>query len=182
MEKIRLVARTLVLVAFGLLQGVHCSAYYTRNSRTSSCIVDVASSQLGVHETRPNDGPEIRLYLHSVGIYTPAPWCAAFVNWCLTICGVDSPINGWAASAVARNVVYVRGGRNNKTVEPGDVAALYYPSMNRVGHAFIIEDWGSGNKVRTIEGNSNDNGSREGTSVVRRIRLKKTIYKVSRYR
>ena len=180
MEKIRLVLRASFFVALGLLQSVCASAYYTRNSRTSSCIIDVASSQIGVHEIKPNDGPEIKVYLHSVGVYTPAPWCAAFVHWVLLTCGIETDITAWSPSCVAQNVVYARG--KGGSVEAGDVGTLYYSSLGRVGHAFLIEDWGSGNKVRTIEGNSNDNGSREGTSVVRRIRLKKTIYKVSRYK
>jgi hypothetical protein len=61
----------------------------------------------------------------------------------------------------------------------GDVGTLYYRNLGRVGHAFIIERWGD--KVVTIEGNGSEAGSRNGNAVVRRIRMKSTIFAVSRW-
>lgn len=53
--------------------------------------LDKAKSYLGVKEVAPNDGPEVKLFLYSVGITHPAPWCAAFVGYCLTDAGAVSP-------------------------------------------------------------------------------------------
>jgi hypothetical protein len=80
---------------------------------------------------------------------------------------------------VSTNVIYARSSRKNETPRGGDIGSLYYSNLGRVGHVFIIENWGD--KVMAIEGNSNDNGSRNGTKVCRRVRMKKTIYRVSRY-
>jgi hypothetical protein len=94
-------------------------------------------------------------------------------------CGIENGITAWSPTAVATNVIYDRNSRRNNEPRGGDIGSLYYGNLGRVGHVFIIENWGD--KVMTIEGNSNDNGSRNGTKVCRRVRLKKTIYKVSRY-
>ena len=46
-------------------------------------IVEVAHSQVGVHETpyASNDGPKVREYQKVTGAYKQ-PWCASFVSWC----------------------------------------------------------------------------------------------------
>jgi hypothetical protein len=154
-------------------------ARYDRGYRGGDCVVTVASGEIGVTETSPNWSPRIAQYLASVGVYAPAYWCAAFVHWCFEKCGVRTDITAWSPSCATTNVIYSRG-YGGDTPQSGDVGTLYYANLGRVGHAFIIERWG-GNVV-TIEGNSNDNGSRNGVKVCRRIRPKRSIYKVSRYK
>lgn len=63
---------------------------------------------------------------------------------------------------------------------PGDVFSLYYKNLGRIGHTGIVESWGE-TYVTTIEGNTNEDGSRDGDGVWRKKRLIKTIYRVSRW-
>lgn len=53
--------------------------------------LDKAKTFLGVTEQAPNDGPAVKLFLASVGIDQPAPWCAAFVGYCLSAAKAESP-------------------------------------------------------------------------------------------
>jgi hypothetical protein len=159
-----------------VLLSLGVSARYVRNGG-ASCVIETARAEIGVTETSENWSPRIAEYLSSVNVHTPAYWCAAFVHWCFERCGVETSITAWSPSAVANNVIWTRG--KGQTPREGDVGSLYYSNLGRVGHTFLIEKWGD--KVVTIEGNSNDNGSRNGVKVCRRIRLAKTLYKVSRW-
>lgn len=128
-------------------------------------LIEVAKSQIGISEQPPgsNDGPQIKQFLASVGIYSPAAWCAAFVVWCHLQAKINSiPRTGgvldlWNKSPDNRTV----------TPQPGDVMILDYG--NGQGHTGIIIEV-NGDTLTTIEGNTNDDGSREGYEVARRTR------------
>lgn len=173
----KIIARRTLLCAVAVLLSLGVSARYVRSGGVSDCVVETALGEVGVTETTDNWSPRIAEYLASVHVYKPAYWCAAFVHWCFECCGVQTPITAWSPSAVSQNVIWTKG--KGETPRAGDVGTLYYTNLGRVGHTFIIEKWGD--KVVTIEGNSNDNGSRNGVKVCRRVRLAKGLYKVSRY-
>lgn len=61
-----------------------------------------------------------------------------------------------------------------------DVFGLYFPEKGRIAHVGFIETWGA-KTVTTVEGNTNEAGSREGDGVYRKIRLTRQIYAVARY-
>lgn len=134
-----------------------------------------------------NSGERIAIYLAHTKIYTPSPWCSSFVAFTLSQCGVKHTITAWSPSATARNRIYDRRypEKNKVTPEGGDVFTLYYSNLGRIGHAGLCEVWGD-KWVTTIEGNTNDGGTRETTTgkdgVFRRKRLKTSIYQVSRWR
>lgn len=131
----------------------------------SAKVVNVAQSQLGVSEQPPgsNRGPEVDQYLASVGIAFAAAWCAAFVYWChqqASITGVPKTggvLDLWNKAA------------SNRVTEPqpGDVFILDFGGGK--GHTGIVESV-DGDTLTTIEGNTNDDGSREGYEVARRTR------------
>ncbi len=132
-----------------------------------------------------NKGKRVSEYLLNANITTPAPWCAAFVKFVLDKCGISHKITAWSPSATATNRIYDRRkpDKNKTTPESGDVFTLYYPNLERIGHTGFIESWGS-KWIDTIEGNTNDSGSRDSNSgdrVMRRKRLRSSIYQVSRY-
>ncbi len=142
-------------------------------------IIEEASTQVGVCESGGNNaGSEVETYLRTVGLGPGYAWCAAFVVWTLEQCGLDHSINSWAPTAVAKNVVWQRG--DGSPPQAGDVFGIYYDSKKRVGHVGFIERWDD-KWAYTIEGNTNDAGSREGDCVHRKKRSVKTIYKVSRW-
>lgn len=128
-------------------------------------VIDIARSQLGVSEQPhgSNKGPEVDQYLACVGIHSPAAWCAAFVVWTHLQAGVTN---------IARTGgvldLYNKSPENRvKNPEPGDVVIFDYGGGK--GHTGIVEAV-SGDTLTTIEGNTNDDGSREGYEVARRQR------------
>ncbi len=145
------------------------------------CIVETARKEIGVTEDLGrNRGQRVNEYLCAVNMAPGNPWCAAFVAYVLNRCGVEHTVTAWSPTSTPRhNLVYNRG-RMDKHPQPGDVFSLYYQNLGRIGHTGIVEDWGE-DYVITIEGNTNGEGSREGDGVWRKKRMKRTIYKVSRW-
>ncbi|MEJ7694696.1 hypothetical protein [Daejeonella sp.] len=62
----------------------------------------------------------------------------------------------------------------------GDVFGLFFPEKARIAHVGFIDQW-DGTWMISVEGNTNNFGSREGDGVYRKRRLVKSIYKVARY-
>jgi hypothetical protein len=136
-----------------------------------------------------NWGPDVRTYLSYVGLKSPAAWCAAFVAYCLANVGCDvvHPKYGlvamWSRNEWVSNVVF-DSRKGDKIwawdLKPGDVFTIYYSNLRRDGHIGIIEKIENG-IVYTIEGNTNDGGSREGVGVFRRTRSPHSFSKILRF-
>lgn len=149
--------------------------------RLSTLALLIADDQLDarVEELTPNWGPQIQEYLDSVDIDHPAPWCAAFVYWCIeeacSVKQVANPADGVSLKGYVPS--WVKYGRQEGWVVPdeeagtGDLFCLYYDRRGRFGHiGFVREPPRESGLWTTIEGNSNEGGSREGTKVVSRRR------------
>ncbi|WP_457289316.1 hypothetical protein [Pedobacter sp. UYP24] len=67
------------------------------------------------------------------------------------------------------------GGKGYGTPQAADVFFIYFPEKKRVAHTGFIHIWGAA-YVTTVEGNTNEAGSREGDGVYRKIRLTRQIY------
>jgi hypothetical protein len=137
-------------------------------------------SQVGVKETLgANDGKEIRAYLKVTGFKQPVPWCAAFVSYCLTSNGIDNPKTAWSPAwfADARKLV----DPVKLKPEKADVFGVYFASHRRIAHVGFIHSWPPGDYFISVEGNTNDNGSREGDGVYKKRRIKRNAYKISRW-
>lgn len=142
-------------------------------------MISVAQSQVGYCEEGGNNrGYHVEKYLRSVGFEGGYAWCSAFVAWCLNVCVVNHSVTAWSPTAVSRNVIWERG--KGETPEAGNVFGIYYNSKGRVGHAGFVEKWGK-KYAHTIEGNTNEEGSREGDCVLRKYRHHSMIYRVSRW-
>lgn len=155
----------------------------------------VAQSQLGVREHPPgsNRGPEVDEYLKGVGL-NPAgngkqgyAWCAAFVYYCYARAAehlqIANPAVKTAGSLMQWNGARRRGLRRISAVTAQRAPGVIEPGMVFVmdfgggkGHTGVVEsvDAGKGT-ITTIEGNTNDEGSREGYEVARRVRPIKSI-------
>ena len=113
-----------------------------------------------------NRGPWVDRYLESAGAEPGEPWCASFVTYLLKQCGYSvlpsSPaaVISWSRWAERSNRLVTSPGR-------GDLFFLLH--ANGQGHLGIVLE-NAGAEIRTIEGNSNGGGSREGYEVVRRQR------------
>ncbi len=140
------------------------------------CVVEAYTSQLGVREaTGRNDGLDVEKYLSSTGLGKGFAWCAAFVNWAHQQCGYSGP-----RAAAAWSPAWFPTSKLVTHPLPGDVFGIYFPSKGRIAHVGFIDKW-EGNRAYTVEGNTNEAGSREGDGVYRKIRLQSQIYKVSRW-
>jgi len=136
-------------------------------------------SQIGIKEaTGQNDGPEVEAYLAATGLGKGNPWCAAFCSWCFTQANVPNPKSAYSPDWFRSNIVYHKNQKADGIPQKGDVFGIYFQSMNRVAHVGFIQKWDQ-EWVVTVEGNSNDDGSRDGYGVFKRRRLKSQIYAVS---
>lgn len=143
---------------------------------------EIYSSQIGVREaTGKNDGPEVEMYLRSVGLGKGYSWCSAFVKWSLDEVEIPNKINAWSPTAENRNhLVY----SNRKLISdpiPGDVFTIWYPRLKRIGHTGFIDGKQNESIFITVEGNTNSQGSREGDGVYRKYRSKNTLHSISRW-
>jgi peptidoglycan hydrolase-like protein with peptidoglycan-binding domain len=142
----------------------------------------IATSQIGVMEQPPgsNRGPEVDEYVRRVGL-NPAkkhPWCVAFLFFCFDEAakslGRGNPmiktagvLDHWAragAQGIPR-VTKAKAEQNPALVKPGQIFTI--DTGGGFGHAgFVLEVVGG--KLITVEGNTNDTGSRDGIGVFRR--------------
>lgn len=135
----------------------------------------VATSQIGVQELPKgsNAGKVVESYLNSVGITKGYSWCMAFVYWCVNQAAKEKPeMNPLIKTGGVLKQWNSRPALRVSEPQPGDIFIMDYGKG--LGHTGIVEKV-SGNKLYTIEGNTNDDGSREGYKVCRRTRDKKDI-------
>jgi hypothetical protein len=147
-------------------------------------IQKVYNSQLGVRElSGKNDGKAVEAYLATVQLDKGYAWCAAFVKWCYLKSNVASAssINAMALSVnKAERHVYFKN-KILKEPQPGDAFTLYYAHLGRIGHTGFFDRRINNNIYRTVEGNTNEAGSREGDGVYAKIRSFKSTYSINRY-
>jgi hypothetical protein len=110
-----------------------------------------------------------------------SPWCASAVSYWHWSCGIKSPHSAYSPNWFKNDACYyIRGKKNEDKVRPGDCGGIYFHSKKRIAHIYLVESV-DGKWINTIEGNTNDEGSREGTKCMRRKRLKSNTEKFSRY-
>lgn len=127
-----------------------------------------------------NDGERVEEYLRAVGLGPGHPWCAAFVSWAFRRAGLDAVQTAWAPALFPKQRVVYSRGEEGYMMRPGDVFGIYYPAKKRIAHVGFL-DGEEGDFYITVEGNTNEAGSREGDGVYRKRRAKKTIFRVSRW-
>jgi hypothetical protein len=140
-------------------------------------VLKIANTQIGVVENPPhsNRGKEIDSYLKAVGLNPSAgnyPWCAAFVYWCFDKAskelGITNPItktagviDHWNRTKGVRIPADIAIKIPNK-IEPGAIFIMDFGKG--LGHTGIVESVHNG-YITTIEGNTNNDNSREGYGV-----------------
>jgi GH25 family lysozyme M1 (1,4-beta-N-acetylmuramidase) len=98
------------------------------------------------------------------------PWCATFVSWVALHAGAGSLYPRTASCDEA-----ARWFKAHKRWSdyPAVGAQVFYGTPRDLDHTGIVVDYDA-THITTIEGNTNDNGSREGTSVMRKERLRRS--------
>lgn len=145
-----------------------------------------ARAQVGVMEVPPgsNRGPQVDEYVRRVG-GNPAdaePWCAAFVYFCFDEAAQSMSRANPVVKTAGVLDHWERAGRSGIPRITG-TRAVQNPALVRAGHIFVIDSGGghghtglvvenAAGKLITIEGNTNDGGSREGVGVFQRTSRK----------
>lgn len=145
-------------------------------------VLKIANSQLAVREIPPNSnrGVDVAKYLKSVGLDANSghySWCMAFVYWCFdegfkkigktnTLVKTGGVLRQWNESK-NRRIKKADAINNPSLVKPGFVFIRNYGGGK--GHTGIVTSV-NGGYIETIEGNSNNNGSREGVGVFKLTR------------
>ena len=138
--------------------------------------VNIALSYEGVHETEGHDrGPEIDMFLRSQGLPPGNAWCASFVSFCIM----------HAAKSLGIKPRFVYGGSVYKLWTRNPSLQLKAPEENcvflldhglskggqRIGHTgFVITPTDEYDLMTTMEGNTDESGSRSGGHAMRRTR------------
>lgn len=141
-----------------------------------------AITQIGQqeHPKGSNWGVPVQDYLASVGIHFPASWCMAFVYWSFEGATKDmamqNPLVRTGGVLAAWNTALHN--RIEKDPQSGDIFIMNFG--HGLGHTGFVESV-QGDFIHTVEGNSNDTGSREGFEVVRKVRAKAKIVGYLRY-
>jgi hypothetical protein len=146
-------------------------------------VLKTAAAEVGVMEDPPgsNRGPKVDQYLKTVGLDPGAgsfAWCAAFVYWCFneSARGLNRPnpvvrtagvMDHWrrAEQAGARRLAAEEATADPSRIHPGMIFVL--DAGGGAGHTGLVEAI-DGGRLITVEGNTNDGGSREGVGVFRR--------------
>jgi peptidoglycan hydrolase-like protein with peptidoglycan-binding domain len=162
---------------------VHMSPPQSGNKLLAK-VLEVALGEVGVTEEPPgsNRGKRVEEYMATVGVDPGDPWCAAFVFFCFATAAkaqeVANPMVTKKCKTGSVLDLWNRAQDNDVAIVTHD-AALDDPSKIKPGMIFIISTGGGhghtglvanvvGNRLVTIEGNTNDGGSREGVGVFRR--------------
>lgn len=142
------------------------------NSAAKTKIIQAAQSKVGnTYETTENQGPGIaemwKSTNYSDGYNARAPWCAAFVSWCVQQSGVFSEADRPKSASAFKGGGYEAWARSKSsavklTTNPSKVYAgdLVIFGFSHIGIATSDSD--ANGKFNTIEGNTNAAGSREG--------------------
>lgn len=136
--------------------------------KSTNTILAVARAQLGVTEIgTSNAGPQVNAYLASVGLGPGYPWCAAFVYWCAgQACRTLAVPNPLVKTGYCPTIAHWAEQHDILFREPraGDVFLLYSSKLRRYAHTGLVEKV-AGGTIRTLEGNTNTDGSRNGVGV-----------------
>jgi hypothetical protein len=121
-----------------------------------------------------NRGPQVNAYLAAVGLNPGYSWCMALLYWCMNegckALGVPNMMAKTGGVLDQWNKRKAKFGVNSP--RPGDIFIMDFGEG--LGHTGIVERVDD-LLIYTIEGNSNDEGSREGYEVCRRTRLRSKI-------
>lgn len=153
-------------------------------SNDGYCVRVTAESFLGIYEKGGNNrgftDKYFRQLLEKQGWKPGYAWCSFFVMGVLDECDIPNTITGWAPTAYNKKDVIFTNGKFYQSYSSGDVLVMtlsYYDAASSkrykgIGHTGIVELIGK-YSVRTIEGNTNERGTRDsrtGDGVYRKVR------------
>lgn len=150
---------------------MHTSPNATSNTFVNE-VVRIATAELGIHETSHNASPRINEYLRAVHLPPGNPWCVAFMFWVYQQASQNlhvanpMPLTGsghklWQKTPTWRRISIF------SLVRPGCVWLADHGEGKSHGGIVVspIDTTAKRNSFTAIEGNTNEQGSREGIAV-----------------
>lgn len=154
-----------------------------------ACLMNTSEKFIGATEKGGNNkdftNKELKQMLVKAGWKSGQAWCSYMVRGLLDHCGISNTITGWSPTSYNKKDVIYTDGKFKKEHNEEDilVMSLSYNKFKKnksrfkgIGHTGIVE------KVReksviTREGNTGDDGGRDGDGFYRKIRpLTKNIH------
>lgn len=164
-----------------------CNGTTIKTTPLRDTLSSVFRSYIGVKEASGhNDGKQVNEFQRATGNHTGDAWCASFVAYCLKMVGINITGNGMARSWFdKRHTVYARDKDGVKRFYElagyrGNTAGLYFANKGAIAHILFIQDI-KDDKIITVEGNTNNQLSREGNGCFQCIRKIKQIHSVSNW-
>ncbi|HEX3077615.1 MAG TPA: peptidoglycan-binding protein [Lachnospiraceae bacterium] len=145
-------------------------------------LIKIAEEEVGYLEKASNENLDSKTANAGKSNYTKygkwigcngQPWCHSFVSWCANQAGIPSSIipktagTHYGANWFKKNAKFIAPSKSNPP-RRGDL--MYHDSGKGQGHVGIVVAYNGGDSVETIEGNTNNSGSREGTIVTHKTR------------
>lgn len=153
----------------GWISAKYCEPIEAVTGNLSDRVLNVAVSQIGFAEIPKgsNWGKHVEKYLRSVGIASPSAWCMAFVYWCVDTAAKESKQINPLFKTGHVLTQWAKVPKQMKVARPqrGDIFIMDFGGGK--GHTGFVASV-QGTRIMTIEGNSNDEGSREGYEVCRK--------------
>ena len=149
------------LIMITLVQPVAVSAAhentYVNTGNYRADMIGVARTQVGYRETYDNNTKYGKWYG-----YNYYPWCAMFVSWCARQAEIPKSVVANSSFAEPSEDCFnlTRKDGNSYTPVPGDL--FFTRSYSHTGLVFHV----AGDYFYAIEGNTNNNGSDNGTHVM----------------
>jgi hypothetical protein len=149
-------------------------------------VLSYARDFIGIEEIGNNRGPAVEWFQRRGEIGPGEPWCAAFVNGvCEVGCICHNVVSPFEAVSLQGYVqsYYQYASHHGwlipfEDIFPGAVFLKWFgPPKNRYAHmGFVDTPMPANEQFRTVEGNSNEDGSAEGYKVARNWRYKGEEY------
>ncbi len=135
-----------------------------------------ADSQVGVeeHPRGSNRGPMVEQYLEAAGVAPGNPWCSSFLKWAARKAGASDELLS-DITAMASSWYWFGQKEGRKFSEPNRGMVFVLVHKNGSGHCGMCISGATLGIFKSIEGNSNDDGSREGYRVVKRFRTVRSV-------
>ena len=162
------------IISLCLLWAFLALPVYSVADNDGYCVRATAASFVGVREKGGNNqgfgDKELQKMMAAVGWRPGYAWCAFFVRAILDECGIPNNITGWSPSAYNKNDVIFTDGKFYRLFKDGDVLVATFTYSNfkgkrfkGIGHTGIVDRIGE-HSIRTIEGNTNEQGMRDSRS------------------
>jgi hypothetical protein len=157
------------------------------------CLIDKSEEFVGVTEKGGNNqnftNKELKQMLVDAGWKPGQAWCSFMVKGLLDHCDIPNDITGWSPTSYNKKDVIYTGGKFKQKFEDDDilVMSLSYNKFKNVksrykaiGHTGVVKTVREKNVI-TYEGNTGDDGGRDGDGFYKKIRpLTKNLH-ITRY-